>query len=117
MIEKILLDFLSEQLDVPVYMEKPKPADDSYVLLDKTGSSVDNHIETATFAIQSYAQTLYEAAELNETVKNVMEGLPWGAPEVFKAKLNSDGNFSDIRTKERRYQAVYHITFKEEDVL
>lgn len=113
MIEEILLDYLSEMLDEPVYMEKPKPAPDAYVVIDKTGSSRADRIETATFAIQSYAQSLYEAAKLNEKVKSAMETMPDSVSAVFRAALNSDSNFSDMRTKERRYQAVYHITYKE----
>lgn len=116
MIEKILLDYLSENMTEPVYMEKPKPAPDKYILLDRTGGSESDKIPTATFAIQSFAQTLCEAAELNERVKAAMSAMPDSVAEVFRVFLNSDGNFSDTRTKERRYQAVYHITYKEESL-
>lgn len=113
MIEIILQDYLISKLSVPVVLEVPKPVPASYVLLDKTGSRRENGIDTATFAVQSVAPTLYEAAELNEQVKGFMERLPWEAPRVFKAALNTDGNFTNTKTKERRYQAVYHITYKE----
>ena len=113
MIEITLKTYLEGVLSEPVVLEVPHPAPAKYVVLDKTGSSRENTIDTATFAIQSVAQTLYEAAELNERVKDAMEELPWAAASVFKAALNSDGNFTNTATKERRYQAVYHITYKE----
>ena len=113
MIEITLQDYLSGELAEPVVLEVPHPAPASYVVLQKTGSSRENMIDTATFAIQSIAPTLYEAAALNERVKDAMELLPWAAPSVFKAALNSDSNFTNPNTKERRYQAVYHITYKE----
>ena len=56
-IEYILLDYLLSNLTVPCYMEEPAEIDERYVLIEKTGSFVDNFIHTATFAIQSYGAT------------------------------------------------------------
>lgn len=113
MIEKIVLDILTDRLTVPVCMEVPEDKPESYVILQKTGSQRQNRIDRATFAVQSIAPTLYEAAELNEGVKSVMDQLPYLTREVFRAELNGDYNFTDTDTKERRYQAVYIITYKE----
>lgn len=113
MIETIILDALAEALTVPVYMEAPLDKPPRYVLLEKTGNRREDRLDTAIFAVQSIAATLLAAAELNETVKAAMDQLPYVTKEIFSAKLNSDGNFTDTRTKERRYQAVYQITFKE----
>lgn len=113
MIEITVRDYLAGELPEPVALEVPHPVPERYVILEKTGSRRENGIDTATFAVRSVAPTLYEAAELNERVKAAMELLPWAAASVFRAALNSDGNFSNAETKERRYQAVYHITYKE----
>ena len=113
MIETIVLTALDNQLSVPVYMEVPEVKPASYVILDKTGSQRTNRIDRATFAVQSIAGTLYEAASLNELVKGVMDQLPNLTEEIFSSALDSDYNFTDIETKERRYQAVYIITYKE----
>ena len=113
MIETIVLNALADQLSVPVYMEAPEDKPPSYVVLDKTGSRRENRIDHATFAVQSIAGSLYEAAILNETVKSVMDRLPRLTEEIFSAALDSDYNFTDTQTKERRYQAVYNITYKE----
>lgn len=109
MIEKTILDYLSKTLNVPAYMETPLKAPDSYVLIEKTGSSETNHIKEATFAIQSIAPSLYKAAELNELVKTAMDGSITLA-EIARAKCNSDYNFTDTSTKTYRYQAVYDVT-------
>ena len=113
MIETIVLTALENQLSVPVYMEIPEEKPASYVVLNKTGSQRMNRIDSATFAVQSTAGTLYEAASLNELVKGVMDQLPYLTEEIFSSALNSDYNFTDTDTKERRYQAVYIITYKE----
>ena len=113
MIETIVLNALNEQLTVPVYMEDPEDKASSYVVLQKTGSSRTNRLDSATFAVQSIAASLYDAAALNELVKSVMDSLPILRYEVFSSELDGDYNFTDTESKQRRYQAVYIITYKE----
>lgn len=113
MIETIILNALNAVLPVDAYMEDPEDKPTSYVVLEKTGSRRDDRIMTATFAAKSIAPSLEEAAMLNEAVKAALDQLPYTAADVYAAKLNSDYNFTDTRTKQRRYQAVYNITYKE----
>lgn len=113
MIEVILLEYLSEALDVPVYMEEPQDPEERYVLLEKTAGRNTEHISRATFAVQSYGASLYDAAELNLLVKTAMASI--NVPEIARAALNSDYNFTDTTTKRYRYQAVYDIVYYEED--
>lgn len=113
MIEKTLLDYLSEKLAVPVYMETPEVPPAYYVIVQKTGSRRENWVNAATLTVQSIAPTLYEAAELNETVKAAMDAMEALTPGIYRVELNGDYNFTNTATKERRYQAVYNITYKE----
>lgn len=110
MIEKIVKDYLASELTVPAYMERPKGVEmpEEYVFLEKTGSGEEDHIYRATLAIQSYAGSMYNAANLNEAVKTAMKGLVV-LPEIGKVKLNSDYNFTDTEKKKYRYQAVYDL--------
>lgn len=109
MIEKILLDYLTEELTVPVYLERPVDPPDEFVLIEKTGSSKSNMITRATIAFQSYAETLYNAAILNTQVIAAVERSV-ELPEISAAKLNSDYNFTNTAMKQYRYQAVFNIT-------
>ena len=110
MIETIILKYLEEALDVPVYMEVPEYDIEAFVVLEKTGSSKTNHIPTATIALQSYGPSLYEAALLNEQVKDAIERMV-ELDEVSAVRLNSDYNFTDTRSKRYRYQCLYVITY------
>lgn len=109
MIEKIVRNYLSSKLSVPVYMEIPEAVPASFVLVEKTGSSVENHIYSATIAIKSVASSLYNAALLNEVVKSYMEFLVTDE-NVTRVELNSDYNYTDTETKRYQYQAVFDIT-------
>ena len=107
MIEKTVLDFLDEKLQVYVGMEVPKN-DTAFVLIEKTGSSEDDHLYKARIAIQSWHESLAKAAELNEEVKTAMKEIGL-LDEICRCRLNSDYNFTDTSTKKYRYQAVYDI--------
>ena len=109
MIEKVLIDYLSQALTVPVYLERPVNPPNEYVIIEKTGSSKQNQICSAMVAFQSYAKTLLAAATLNETVKAAVES-SITLPEISRAKLNSDYNFTNTASKQYRYQAVFDIT-------
>lgn len=107
-IEVFLYEKLSEALPVPVYTEHQENDPESFVIIDKTGSSKMNHLLSSTVVFQSYAKSKHEAAELNEKVKEAVENLIC-FDEVSDCKLNSDYPFNDLSTKRHRYQAVFDI--------
>ena len=110
MIEIIILNHLKTKLSVPVRLEKPEPLpeDGKYVLFEKTGSNSLNKLGGSTFAFQSYGKSMYEAAALNEEVKQAVDSLI-ELDGIASVKLNTDYNFTDTTTKKYRYQAVYDI--------
>ena len=111
MIEATMRTFLQEQLNVPVYLEHEKSMPKEYIMIEKTGGSSRNFISSSTLAIQSISSTMAKASKLNEKVKAL---LLLNVPKsVSSCKLNSDYNFTDIETKQYRYQAVYDITHYE----
>lgn len=114
MIEKIVLDYLNEELYVNCYMEVPANAETSFVVIEKTSGDRNNLVDSAMIALQSYGSTMLEAAELNQAVKAAMDELPNRSSYVFGAHLNSDYNFTDTTEKRYRYQAVYDINYQED---
>ena len=108
MIEKTVLDYLDDALQVPVYMEVPENPPKEYIVIEKTSGGVRNHIYNATLAIQSVSESLYLAAGINEQVKAAMEVIA-DKTEISKCDLNSDYNFTDTSTKKYRYQAVFDL--------
>lgn len=110
MIEKIVLDYLADSFDCPVVLEVPSDPPTRFIVLEKTGSGLENHINRATIAIQSYAESLYEAAALNKEVIAVMNRIIEGE-HISNCSLNSDYNFTDVSTKKYRYQAVFDLVY------
>lgn len=112
MIEKVILDYLTGA-GVTAYMEIPEGGGVMpFVVIEKTGGSLDQHIRRATVAIQSYGASLYQAANLNTQIIALMEDIVL-LPEISACELNSDYNFTDTTKKEYRYQAVYDLVYFE----
>ena len=109
MIEKIILDYLNEQLEDPVLMEKPSPPPDRYYLLEKVGSGLLDTVYQAGLVLKSNALSMYEAAQMNELGKAAMLAAI-SLPEVSKVDLNTDHNDTDMESKGYRYRALFDIT-------
>lgn len=110
MIEKTVTDHLRTALPVPVYMEIPENPPDTFVLIEKTGSSRSNRVSRATLAVQSWAKRMADAAALNEAVKETMDNIT-DLDGISACRLNTDYNFTDTTTKHYRYQAVFDLVF------
>lgn len=104
----MILNYLTDYLSVPAFLEHQKNEPKRFVIFEKTSSAKSNHLPSATFAFQSYAESMYEAAKLNEEVKIVVESMI-ELDEISGIRLNSDYNFTDTETKRYRYQAVFDI--------
>lgn len=109
MIEKVICDYLTAQLSVTALPEKPKRPFGKAIFVEKTGGR-GKYIYESTFAVQSYANSKYEAAKLNdEVIEAMLYGL-LASDEIVDVKLNSNYDYTDTTTKEYRYQAVFDIT-------
>lgn len=110
MIEQIIYEYLNRTLtNVTVTTEIRQGLPSSFVFIEKTGSSMRDRLKVARVAVQSYAASLYGAAELNETVKEAMFAMV-SEPDITNVELNSDYNYTDTQTKQPRYQAVFEIS-------
>ena len=117
MIEKTVFDYLTESSDLSeaglsVFMETPVDPPAEYILVEKTGSDEEDHIKTAVLAVQSHADSLFRAAEINELVKSVLKAMI-SEENISRVTVNSDYNFTNTETKKYRYQAVIEIIYWE----
>lgn len=110
MVENIVKNYLQSSLNVPVRLEEEDNLGKEYILIEKTGSSKENHVASATLAVQSFSMSLYGAATLNERVKTAMEKII-ELDDISKCELNSDYNYTDTNRKKYRYQAVFDIVY------
>lgn len=109
MVEITVIDYLSKALSVPVSAELI----DRHlrqVTVSRGGSSEDDHIKTAMIIIDSYAETMLGAAQLNHSVKQAMKKFI-ELDSISSCQLVTDYNHTHTAGKRYRYQAVFNITY------
>ena len=110
MIEEIVRDYLNENSSIPWYLEVPTNPPGKFGVIQKTGGTFRNRIHRATIALQSYGETLYEAASLNEETVDLMLNIV-SLDSVCASALNSDYNYTNPNNKKYRYQAVFDLVY------
>lgn len=108
MIDVILKTYLETVLDAPVYMEIPARKPNEFYILERMGGSEENFIKSSQFVIQSYAETLYRAAVMDEEAIAAMANAVT-VEDVISTSLNSHYNYTDTASKQYRYQALFDI--------
>lgn len=109
MIEITVRDHLAGKCQVEVHMEVPANPPQRFVVLRKGDSSRENYLDKAIFVADSYAESLLEAAKLNEQVKTIMDDLI-ELNEICCVRRSGDYPNPDTASKRYRYQAVFDIT-------
>lgn len=116
MIEDYTLRYLSAQLDgVPGAIGQPSPLPPTCFAIKKTDAETTNMIPTDTLSIYAYAPSEYEAAQLNERIKQAMLAMA-EQPEICSVKLYTDFSSPDTEVKSPRYQAIFYVTYYESEV-
>lgn len=111
-LEETIIDYLNTNLTgVTAYGQVPTPKPNKFVTVERLGSQTQNKIIQARLAVQSWAlNSLYDAADLNETVKGILDNAIT-LDSIMKCKLDTDYNFTDTEEKHYRYQAVFLIVY------
>lgn len=109
-IESVAIEYLSGAVNVPVSGDVPHPMPARFVTVERTGGGRTNKISRATLAVQSWAMTRDEAAELNETVKTAMLNFI-SQNNISRCELDSDYNYTDEETERFRYQALFDLVY------
>lgn len=116
MIEIIVKEHMQKRLDVPVYFEYPSNPCESFVVLKLENNPRENLLDSALLVADSYGPSQLAAAQLNESLKNMLDDLVL-LPSISASKRGGDYPVFDSVNKKYRYQAVQNITYYEEVTL
>ena len=115
MIEIMIMDFLKKQniegIGENIFLEVPQKVPEQYILIQKTGGNIVNHIKHATLAIRSISsKSKYSAAVVNAAIiDNLLYKLDNAG--IASCTLNSTYDFPDVTTKKHRYQSVFNFNY------
>lgn len=107
-VEKNLVEYLSDALGAAVFAEVPNPRPAAFVTVGRMGGGSEQIvIDKPTVAVQCWAASRSEAADLAVEAEAAMDALPrtdW----CYKASKNSDYWFPG-EGGEPRWQLVYDL--------
>ena len=106
MIEIAIREYLSEILNVPVYMEVPKSIPSEYALLQLIDSGRINQIDAATISIVAISNSLYGAAVLSNKIKDALLD---SISLRCVSHVDLGGEISGVDSANEKYQ--YELTF------
>lgn len=111
MIEKLLIAYLNNEMDVPVYAEKPiKDIPSQYIVLRLIDSGIVNKINAATVSFESYAESLLQAAELNDKLQEkLFDAIT--LDEISSSTLGGSSRNIDIQTKAYCYESIFNFYY------
>lgn len=110
LIEKFVRDYLLTKLNVPVYMEQPAGRVSEYVVFYVTDRGKENHINMATVEFSSYADSKFDAAELDQDLRDAMEGIV-ETPEIFASKFGGGNDDKDNELNRYRYRSYFNLYY------
>ena len=109
MIEITVKEHLSRMIEgVSVYMETPKDISGKFIVLQLIDREKTNLIDAATIEIRSYADSKYDAAVLDESVRGAMEDLN---QSDITAKIGGGNDDPDTALKKYRYRCYYNLYY------
>lgn len=109
-IEKFIIDYLSEKLEVPVYAERPQKDKEEMIIVDRSSMYVHDHIGYANITIWSYSNTMIDAAELDEKVQIAMRDII-ETYDISKCSLENSYNDTLTNDDHYRFRSVYDVVF------
>lgn len=101
LIEQVVQDYLTNELgNIGVYPENPKPLPDKYVTFRIMDREKRNHINGVTFEFSSLASSKFEAAQLDELVRDAMENII----VIYDISCHFGGGNDDMDTSINKYR-------------
>lgn len=117
MIETIVYNYLTSKMpDIAIGFEIPATHSDSFIVIQKVASGIDNHINAATLEFHCYAPSKYEAASLDEELKTAMLGndTTYGIASlntISSCKYGGGNDAPNTNIKAYRYRSYYNLFY------
>ena len=109
MIEKEIINYLVDN-GFDARAENPPSPPSEYVVVQKISENQQNLIRYATVAVQSNADTLIDAMELNDAISDCMLNIV-KLKKFGSCKLDNSYPYTNTSIKQYRYQSVFRIVY------
>lgn len=110
LIESVVLKYLNDNLDIPVYVDMPDRLPEKFVIFTIVDRGRRNFINHVTIEFHSYADKKLDAAEIDEKVRMLMEDIIF-LPEVAASRLGGGNDLNDPQINKYRYRCYFNLTY------
>lgn len=109
MIETTVKTYLDTALEgIPVYLETPNDTSGKFIVFQLIERGKENLINEATLEFRSYADSKYDAAALDEALREAMDTLN---ESDITTKLGGGNDDPDTTLKKYRYRCYYNLYY------
>jgi len=109
LIEEIIKKYLDDELSVDAFLEVPDSIPTSFVVFHVIDRGKSDQINMATVEFMSYAETKYDAASLDEEIRELMEEID-DHPDVA-CRFGGGNDTNDTTLKRYRYRCYFNFYF------
>lgn len=109
MIETTVKTYLDTALEgIPIHLETPNDTSGKFIVFQVIERGKENLINEATLEFRSYADSKYDAAVLDESLRGAMEDLN---QSDITTKLGGGNDDTDETLKKYRYRCYYNLYY------
>ena len=110
MIEERIKTYLDTALQgTPIYLEVPKTMPGKFIVFQIADGGRTNRIDAVTLEFNSYADSKYDAAVLDESLREAMDSINDGTD--ITCKINTRSDSQDSTLKKYRYRCYYNLYY------
>lgn len=110
LIEQTVLEYLQEALDMEeVYLEIPREIPETFVVFRVIDRGLSNQINEVTIELSSYADTKYNAAVLDNQVREAMTNIVSLAS--ISCRFGGGNDNPDTTLKLPRYRCYFNLYY------
>lgn len=112
LIEQIVKEYLNTVFageGVPVYLETPKTLPKKFIVFTLIDRGKENRINEVTLEFMSYADSKFEAASLDETLREAMEEIVT-YPDI-SCRFGGGNDNPDNTLKKHRYRCYFNLYY------
>jgi len=111
LIEIVILNYLKERLQMQeIYPEMPDKLPNRFITFDIIDRDKQDYINVVTIEFKSYAESQYQAAVLDERLREAIEDMT-EVDEIGSVKIGGGDNGKDTTHKRYRYRCIYNIWY------
>lgn len=110
MIEETVKSYLETVFeDIPIYLETPKDMPEKFIVFQLIDRGKENYINAVTLEFRCFAGSKYDAALLDESLRNAMEAFHEGTD--ISCHLGGGNDDQDSVLKKYRYRSYFNLYY------